>query len=264
MASGWRRGSFIFYAWSTHGTSGWRSTPGWQTRWSPHCCSCWCPGPWKCGRLLPCRWLSAGKNHVSLIFIYLLFVSLQNLKIALGVWKSAQSCELVFSWILLGVQDWERVRSKVTYTQQISEFILQKLFQLLLVQSVLVSLLTCISCEGGDEEGHGVLDIRHDDGLSKSAGKFITKKVIIFFKFQVSLVYLKYLNSSRYCFFNHCLCLYHCFSYSFPLTWLKIIPGIPPGPLCSYFILFLVPKATSLQWHGTLLRKMISQMNSCR
>lgn len=81
------------------------------------------------------------------------------------------------------------MRSKATYTQQLSEFILQKLFQLLLVQSVLVSLLTCISGEGGDEEGHGVLDIRHDDGLSKSTGKFITK--VNFFTSQVPQVYLR-------------------------------------------------------------------------
>lgn len=78
----------------------------------------------------------------------------------------------IFMWIYKGhigaliVSVWHTgLRSEDTYTQHLSKFILQKLFQLLLTQSVLVSLLAGVFSEGSDEESHGVLNVRHDDVL---------------------------------------------------------------------------------------------------
>lgn len=65
--------------WSTRGTSEWGSTPGWQTHGSPHCCPCLHPGPWRCGQLLPCHWLSVGKKRVTDIVEVVVFSVLMRI-----------------------------------------------------------------------------------------------------------------------------------------------------------------------------------------
>lgn len=54
-------------------------------------------------------------------------------------------------------------RSKVTHPEQITKFILQQLFQLSLGQGVLVPLLAGVFIKDANEEGHSLLDVRHDD-----------------------------------------------------------------------------------------------------
>lgn len=66
----------------------------------------------------------------------------------------------VYSCILQG---WDIERSEVTHAQQLPQFILNQLFQLSFTQGVFVSLFARVFIEGGDEESHSILDVRHDD-----------------------------------------------------------------------------------------------------
>lgn len=130
-------GALTSCRWSTRGTSGWDNTPAWRTRWNPRCCSGSCPGLGRCGRWPLCRWISADEGE-----------------------KLKPQTRLV--WWSVG---WEGLNwAEVTHTNHLSKFILQQLLQLLLAQGVLVSLLAGVFGEGGDEESHGLLDVRHVGG----------------------------------------------------------------------------------------------------
>lgn len=72
----------------------------------------------------------------------------------------------VHTVVLVGVQALEDAvhrRLVIGFPEQITKFILQQLFQLSLGQGVLVPLLAGVFIKDANEEGHSLLDVRHDD-----------------------------------------------------------------------------------------------------